>query len=296
MAAVEALRRQDFARALEIVEEARPAVAAARGEDDPAVLTLRVLGAQAEFGLGRPEGAIATLDPFLRALEAPAPLVSPTSDWNALNVLGDSFMAVGRWNEALRCLERAFGFVEGEQREGERLPGRSRGVDRATTLGKIGTVKARLGDWAGAKASFEAQAAALAGEPDGGGAYLAAAHSGLGLVADNTGDHVTAGVHYAEAAKIYGEIFGPDHPYAKRSRETLALARSRRESIGEPVRTSDDTASPADAASDPPATPAARLGWPAAAAVAAAVLLGWLLWSGFLRRGPGVTRPSEGEG
>ena len=294
-AAVEALRRQDFARALEIVEETRPALAAAKGEDDPAVLTLRILGAQAEYGLGRPEGAVATLDPFLRGPAAGAVLVSPASDWNALNVLGDSYMALGRWDEALRCLERAFGLVAGEESPAERMPGRSRGVDRATTLGKIGTAKARLGDWEGAKASFQAQADALATEPDGGGPYLAAAHSGLGLVADNTGDHATASLHYAEAAKIYDQAFGPDHPYAKRARETLARTRGRGGEAGVAVPSSAGETGATGAADV--GAPAARWGWPAVAAVAAAGILGWLVWSGYLLRPPGLSgRPDDSAG
>lgn len=299
VAAVEALRRQEFAAALEIVERARPALAAAKGEDDPAVLTLRILGAQASFGLGRPEDAVATLDPFLRALDTPVPLVSPTSDWNALNVLGDSFMALGRWDEALRCLDRAHTLVAGEETSAERRPGRSRAVDRATTLGKIGTVRARLEDWGGAKEAFRAQADALAAEPDGGGPYLAAAHSGLGLVADNTGDHATASVHYAEAAKIYDRSFGPDHPYAKRSRDVLARAQSRaagRDGAALPVAGGPGEASVPTAAGGGTPAPAARFPWPAVAAVAAAGVLGWLVWSGYLRRAPDASGAGEATG
>lgn len=307
-AAVEALRKREFAEALRIVEEARPVVAAARGEDDPAVLTLRVLGAQAEYGLGRPEGAVALLDPFLRTVDAPAVLVSVTSDWNALNVLGDSLMALDRWEEALRCLDRAWTLVAGEEAPADRVPGRSRGVDRATTLGKIGTVKARLGDWDGARRAFEAQRDALAQEPDGGGPFLAAAHSGLGLVADNTGDHVTAGLHYAEAAAIYDRAFGPEHPYAKRSRETLERSRSRSRpraaaeggpgvvapAGGDPGDGSGDAAEPV---AEPAAGPrTARPGWPALAGGAAALVLAWLVWSGFLRRAPATDdRPDDDE-
>ena len=272
MAAVAALRRQDFAGALRIAEEARPPLAAARGEDDPAVLTLRILAAQASYGLGRPEDAVALLDPFRRTLDSPTPLVSAASDWNALNVLADSSMALDRWPEALSFLNRALELVDG----GEGV--RANAVDRATTLGKIGTAKARLGDWEGAERSFEAQREALESEPDGGGAYLAAAHSGLGLVADNRGDRAAAVGHYAEAARIYERALGPDHPATKRARETLDRRRS-----------------PADAAPAPVPVPAPVPRWPVVAAIAAALILSWLLRSGFLSRRAGAAGSEAGD-
>ncbi|NBP52061.1 MAG: tetratricopeptide repeat protein, partial [Actinobacteria bacterium] len=220
-AAIDALRRQDFAVALAIVDEALAAPAATAAPDDPGVLTLRVVRAQACYGLGRLDDAIAALAPFRAAGPDTVPLVSPRVDWSASSVLGDALMARGEWAEAGAVLEHALALVDGQPEGADTEARRGRAIDRATTLGKIGTVQARLGDWEAARVSFERQEEALAGEPDGGGVFRAAARNGLGLVADNAGDHAAAARHYAEAARIYEDSFGVDHPYTKRALVTL---------------------------------------------------------------------------
>ena len=164
-AAVIALRSQRFVEALRVVDEALGPLVAAKGEDDRDVLTLLILKGQACYGLGRPQEAIDALAPFARSLETPAPLVGPGSDWNALTVLGDSFMALDRWSDALVTLDRARSMLADDGRIDPRL----KAINTATTLGKIGTARARLKDWPGAREAFEQQVAALGGVPEGGG-------------------------------------------------------------------------------------------------------------------------------
>jgi len=221
--AVRALRSQQFTEALRVVDEALAPLVAAKGEGDREVLTLLILKGQACYCLGRPQEAIDALAPYFLSLQDPGPLVGTVSDWNALTVLGDSFMALDRWTDALASLERASSMLAAD-RGGE--PG-AKAINTATTLGKIGTARARLEDWPGARKAFEAQVAALQGERGGGGPYLAAAHNGLGLVADNLGDHAAAAEHYALAAEIYEEQFGLEHPYTKRALTTLARVKGK---------------------------------------------------------------------
>ena len=143
---------------------------------DPGALTLRVVRAQACYGLGRLDDAVAALEPFQAVAGDDAPLVSARVDWSARTVLGDCLMARGEWAEALLVLERALACVDLQ----DKVPGegatteaaRGRAIDRATTLAKIGTVKARLADWEGARAAFVESEAALAGEPEIGRAHV----------------------------------------------------------------------------------------------------------------------------
>jgi Tetratricopeptide repeat len=299
-AAVKALRSQRFAEALRVVDEALVPLVAAKGENDRGVLALLILKGQACYGLGRPQEAIDALAPFARSLQDPGPLVGPASDWNALTVLGDCFMALDRWTDALASLERASSMLAAD-RGGE--PG-TKAINTATTLGKIGTARARLEDWPGARKAFEEQVAALEGERGGGGPYLAAAHNGLGLVADNLGDHAAAAEHYALAAEIYEEQFGLDHPYTKRALTTLARVKGK---VGDTQEADRITARLAtvDAlpTSIPPtlqpvpstipdhrvpdhpaATPMPFFTWPVIFAATAAVILAALTASGFLVR------------
>jgi len=294
-AAVRALRGQRYDEALRGVEEALGPLVAARGEQDRDVLTLLILKGQACYGLGRPEDAIAALSPFARSLQAPAPLVGPASDWNALTILGDCFMALDRWSEALAVLERARTILAADPAGDPR----SRAINTATTLGKIGTARSKLEDWAGARDAFEQQVAALAGEADGGGAYLAAAHNGLGLVADNVGDLAAAAEHYSTAAQLYERQFGLEHPYTKRALTTLARVRGKLGDTQEadritarlasvdaiptsipPTLQPDSSAIPVH----PATTPTPLVTGPVIAAVAAAVILVALTAGGFLGR------------
>lgn len=313
-AVITALRQQKFSEAL---AEADALLATAAGADAPQALQARVFRAQALYGLGRLDDAVATLEPFLEALDAGTTIVSARVDWTGLTVLGDSFMALGRWDEAGRCLRRALVLV-GEQPEPADTDAiRARRIDTATTLGKIGTVEARLGDWEGARATFEAQEAALAAEPDGGGVYLAAARNGLGLVADNQGDHAAAARHYAEAARIYEQSFGADHPYTTRALQTLHRVQSKLGADADAARTAERLAAVGTRVGDPlPPTlvakraaedrpaegrPAVMPGWPVVAAIVAAAVLVGLVLSGFFSRGAapvdGVAHgePSPGE-
>lgn len=293
--AVLALRSQRFAEALRLVDEALGPLVAAKGENDREVLTLRILKGQSLYGLGRPGDAIETLAPFAQSLRSPAPLVAPASDWNALTVLGDSFMALDRWSEALACLERARAMLAAE---GAGDP-HSKAISTATTLGKIGTARARLEDWPGAREAFEEQVAALEGESAGGGAYLAAAHNGLGLVADNSGDLSAAAEHYALAAEIYEEQFGLEHPYTKRALTTLARVKGKVGDTQEADRITARLATvdamptaipptlqpvPSTIPDHPAATPMPLLTWPVTFAAAAAAILVALAASGFFGR------------
>jgi tetratricopeptide (TPR) repeat protein len=294
-AAVRALRSQRFAEALRVVDEALAPLVATKGNDDREVLTLLILKGQACYGLGRPQEAIDALAPFARSLPTPGPLVAPTSDWNALTVLGDSFMAIDRWSDALGCLERARAMLAAD---GAGDP-RSKAINTATTLGKIGTARARLEDWPGAREAFEEQVAALEAEDGGGRAYLAAARNGLGLVADNLGDHAAAAEQYALAAAIYEEQFGLEHPYTKRALTTLARVKGK---VGDTQEADRITARLATvdalSASIPPtlqpvpptipdqraATPMPLVTWPVIFAATAAVILVALFATGFLGR------------
>jgi tetratricopeptide (TPR) repeat protein len=293
--AVLALRSQRFAEALRLVDEALGPLVAAKGGEDREVLTLRILKGQSLYGLGRPAEVIETLAPFAQSLQAPAPLVAPASDWNALTVLGDSFMALDRWSEALACLERARTMLAAEGAGDSH----SKAISAATTLGKIGTARARLEDWPGAREAFEEQVAALEGESAGGGAYLAAAHNGLGLVADNSGDLTAAAEHYSLAASIYEEQFGLEHPYTKRALTTLARVKGKVGDTQEADRITARLATvdamptaipptlqpvPSTIPDHPAATPMPLLTWPVIFAAAAAVILVALSASGFLGR------------
>ncbi|MFM7075089.1 MAG: tetratricopeptide repeat protein [Planctomycetaceae bacterium] len=289
--AIEALRRQDFTTALAIVDEALAVPAAAAAPADAGVLTLRVVRAQACYGLGRLDDALAALGPFREAGPGGAPLVSPRVDWSAFSVLGDTLMARGEWAEALVGLEHALALVDGQPEGTDAEARRGRAIDRATTLGKIGTVHARLGQWEAARDAFERQEAALAGEPDGGGVFRAAAQNGLGLVADNAGDHATAARHYAEAARIYEDSFGIDHPYTKRALVTLHRVQGKLGNEREVAAIAEKLAAAGtDVAAPVPATlplapadaaPSRGLpGWPVLAAIVAGGVLVWLLAGG----------------
>ena len=306
-AAVIALRSQRFAEALRLVDEALGPLAAAKGEDDREVLTLLILKGQAYYGLGRPQEAIDALAPFSRSLEAPAPLVGPGSDWNALTVLGDSFMALDRWSDALVTLDRARSMLADDGR----IDPRSKAINTATTLGKIGTARARLEDWPGAREAFEQQVAALGGHAEGGGAYLAAAHNGLGLVADNVGDLAAAAEHYTVAAKVYEEQFGLEHPYTKRALTTLARVRGKLGDTQEADRITARLASvdtmpttipptlqpvPSTIPDHPATTPRPLVTGPVMAAAAAAVALAGLTLCGFLGRRKRGGQRDRGDG
>jgi len=305
-AAVTALRTQKFTDCLRIVDEALVPLEAAKEEADHDVrsrlaLNLLILKGQALYGLGRPQEVIESLERFIPASDAAAALVSPAADWNALTVLADSLMALDRWNDALAALTRAHSLLAADTT----AEPRALAVNRATTLGKIGTVRSRLGDWKGARDAFGEQVVALAAEPDGGGPYLAAAHNGLGLVADNLGDHATAAKHYATAAEIYEKAFGLDHPYTKRALVTLGRVNSllgnssEADAIAARLATVDAVPSsisptlqpnPADPGQPPtpPGKPAlAPIGWPVVAAAGAALLLGLMALTGAFRRGSG---------
>ena len=293
--AVRALRSQRFAEALRVVDEALAPLVATKGNDDREVLTLLILKGQACYGLGRPKEAIDALAPFAGSLLTPGPLVAPASDWNALTVLSDSYIAIDRWSDALGCLERARAMMA---TDGAGDP-RSKAINTATTLGKIGTARARLEDWPGAREAFEEQVAALEGEDGGGRAYLAAARNGLGLVADNLGDHAAAAEQYALAAAIYEEQFGLEHPYTKRALTTLARVKRK---VGDTQEADRITARLATvdalSASIPPtlqpvpptipdhpaATPMPLVTWPVIFAATAAVILVALSATGFLGR------------
>jgi tetratricopeptide (TPR) repeat protein len=311
-AAVIALRSQRFVEALRVVDEALGPLVAAKGEDDREVLTLLILKGQACYGLGRPQEAIDALAPFARSLEAPAPLVGPGSDWNALTVLGDSFMALDRWSDALVTLDRARSMLADDGR----IDPRSKAINTATTLGKIGTARACLEDWPGARQAFEQQVAALGGEAEGGGAYLAAAHNGLGIVADNVGDLAAAAEHYSQAAKIYEEQFGLEHPYTKRALTTLARVRGKLGDTQEADRITARLASvdtmpttipptlqpvPSTIPDHPAAPPMPLFTRPVMFAVTAAMILAALTASGFLGRrsrradrDPGTSEAEDG--
>jgi tetratricopeptide (TPR) repeat protein len=293
--AVKALRNQRFADALRTVDEALGPLSAAKGEGASDVLTLLILKAQACYGLGRPQDAIAALAPFVGSLETPDMLVGAAEDWNALTVLADSYMALDRWNEALACLVRARSIVSADSTS---LP-RTRAINAATTLGKLGTARARVGDWDGAREAFEEQVATLGGVPGEGGAYLAAAHNGLGLVADNGGDLAGAASHYAHAARLYEESFGLDHPYTKRALTTLARVQAKAGETQEADRITARLATvdavpqsipptlepvPSPVPAPPPATPMPLLTPPVIAAALAALLLVALTASGLLGR------------
>ena len=294
-AAVRALRSQQFAEALRVVDEALAPLVAAKGNDDREVLTLLILKGQACYGLGRPQEAIDALAPFARSLLTPGPLVAPASDWNALTVLGDSFMAIDRWSDALGCLERARAMLS---TDGAGDP-RSKAINTATTLGKIGTARARLEDWPGAREAFEEQVAALEGEDGGGRAYLAAARNGLGLVADNLGDHAAAADQYALAAAIYEEQFGLEHPYTKRALTTLARVKGKVGDTQEADRITARLATvdalpaaipptlqpvPSTIPDHPATTPSPLVTWPVIFAATAAAILAALSATGFLGR------------
>lgn len=307
--AIDALRRQDFAAALTIVDEALATPAAIAAPADGGVLTLRVVRAQACYGLGRLDDAIAALEPFRAAGPGGASLVSPRVDWSACSVLGDSLMARGEWAGALAALERALALVDGQPEGTDTEARRGQAIDRATTLGKIGTVQARLGQWEAARAAFERQEAALAGEPDGGGVFRAAARNGLGLVADNAGDHATAARHYAEAARIYEDSFGIDHPYTKRALVTLhrvqgKLGNDREVAAiaGKLAAAGTDVGAPVPAtlpmAAAEPARGSGLPGWPVLAAILAGGILVWLLAGGRQRgrRDGDDDRDGEGDG
>lgn len=306
-AAVIALRSQRFVEALRVVDEALGPLVAAKGEDDREVLTLLILKGQACYGLGRPQEAIDALAPFARSLETPAPLVGPGSDWNALTVLGDSFMALDRWSDALVTLDRARSMLADDGR----IDPRSKAINTATTLGKIGTARARLEDWPGAREAFEQQVAALGGEPEGGGAYLAAAHNGLGIVADNVGDLAAAAEHYSQAAKIYEEQFGLEHPYTKRALTTLARVRGKLGDTQEADRITARLASvdtmpttipptlqpvPSTIPDHPVTTPRPLVTGPVIAAAVAAVALAGLTLCGFLGRRKRIGLRDGGDG
>lgn len=293
-AAAALLGSQRFAEALRVVDEALGPLVATREGDDREVLTLRILRGQALYGLGRPADAIEALAPFAAAPPSAPPLVSIAGDWNALTVLGDSFMALDRWSDALDALERARAMLA----EGG-IGARFSAIDAATTLGKVGTARARLEDWPGAREAFEAQVAVLGEEDGGGGPYLAAAHNGLGLVADNVGDLAAAAEHYAVAAEIYERRFGLEHPYAKRALTTLARVRGKLGQTQEADRitarlaavdavpqsispTLEPVVTPIPA--PPAAAPRPLLTWPVIAAAAAAVILVGLAASGSLGR------------
>lgn len=293
--AVLALRSQRFAEALRLVDGALGPLSAAKGGGDREVLTLLILKGQSLYGLGRPGDVIETLAPFAQSLQAPGPLVAPASDWNALTVLGDSFMALDRWSEALACLERARAMLAADFAGDPH----AKAISIATTLGKIGTARARLEDWPGAREAFGEQIAALEGESGGGGAYLAAAHNGLGLVADNSGDLAAAAEHYAQAASIYEEQFGLEHPYTKRSLTTLARVKAKVGDTQEADRITARLATvdamptaipptlqpvPSTIPDHPAATPMPLVTWPVIFAATAAVILVALSASGFLGR------------
>lgn len=293
--AVKALRNRRFADALRTVDEALGALSTAQGKADGDVLRLLILKAQACYGLGQPQEAIAALSPFVGSLESPDMLVGAAEDWNALTVLADSFMALDRWDEALGCLVRARSIVSADTTS----PPRTRAINAATTLGKLGTARARVGDWDGAREAFEEQIRTLGGEPGDGGAYLAAAHNGLGLVADNGGDLTEAAGHYAIAARIYEESFGLEHPYTKRALTTLARVRAKLGDTQEADRITARLATvdavpqsiPATLEAVPSKVPAPRsatpmplLTPPVIAAVLAALLLVALTASGLLGR------------
>lgn len=298
-AVITALRQQKFSEALAGADALLAEATAAAGADAPQALQARVFRAQALYGLGRLDDAVATLEPFLESLDAGATIVSARVDWTGLTVLGDSFMAQGRWDEAGRCLRRALVLVGEQPDPADTEAMRARRIDTATTLGKIGTVEARLGDWEGARATFEAQEEALAAEPDGGGVYLAAARNGQGLVADNQGDHAAAALHYAEAARIYEQSFGADHPYTTRALQTLHRVQGKLGNEAEATRTAQRLAAvgtrvgeplPPTLGAKPAADPARRggwsavtPGWPVVAAIVAAALLAALVLSGFFK-------------
>ena len=309
-AAVRALRSQRFAEALRVVDEALAPLVVAKGNDDREVLTLLILKGQACYGLGRPKEAIDALAPFAGSLLTPGPLVAPASDWNALTVLGDSFMAIDRWHDALGCLERARAMLA---TDGAGDP-RSKAINTATTLGKIGTARARLEDWPGAREAFEEQVAALEGEDGGGRAYLAAARNGLGLVADNLGDHAAAAEQYALAAAIYEEQFGLEHPYTKRALTTLARVKGKVGDTQEADRITARLATvdalpdtipptlqpvPSTIPDHPATTPSPLVTWPVIFAATAAAILAALTATGFLgrrkRRADGDPGNSEAE-
>ena len=283
-AAVRALRSQQFAEALRVVDEALAPLVAAKGNDDREVLALLILKGQACYGLGRPQEAIDALAPFARSLLTPGPLVAPASDWNALTVLGDSFMAIDRWRDALGCLERARAMLA---TDGAGDP-RSKAINTATTLGKIGTARARLEDWPGAREAFEEQVAALEGEDGGGRAYLAAA--------------------------IYEEQFGLEHPYTKRALTTLARVKGKVGDTQEADRITARLATvdalpaaipptlqpvPSTIPDHPATTPSPLVTWPVIFAATAAAILAALSATGFLgrrkRRADGDPGNSEAE-
>jgi hypothetical protein len=191
---------------------------------------------------------------------------------------------------------------------------RSKAINTATTLGKIGTARARLEDWPGAREAFEEQVAALEGEDGGGRAYLAAARNGLGLVADNLGDHAAAADQYALAAAIYEEQFGLEHPYTKRALTTLARVKGKvgdtQEADRITARLATVDALPAaipptlqpvpSTIPDHPATkPSPLVTWPVIFAATAAAILAALSATGFLgrrkRRADGDPGQSEAE-
>ncbi len=297
-AAVTALRTQRFADALGIVDEALVGLRATKGEDDKQVQTFLVLKGQALYGLDRPQEAIDALASFARSLDAADPVVSAGADWNGLTVLADCFMALDRWQDALACLTRARSMLAADTTTDRR----TQAINSATTLGKIGTAHARLGDWDKARVAYEEQVESLAAEPDGGGPYLAAAHNGLGLVADNLSDRATAASHYSLAAQIYEKAFGLDHPYTKRALTTLgrvnALLGNTAESDAIAARLATVDAVPTSITPTlKPSAPLARrpvqpsaapplppIGWPVVAGAGAALLLGLMTMMGFFRR------------
>jgi len=307
-AAVTALFAQKFDEALRIVDESLAAVRDSEGEDDKRIQTLLILKGQALYGLGRPQEAIDALAPFARSLDAAEPLVGAAADWNGLNVLADSFMALDRWQDALACLTRARSMLAAFASTDQRL----KAINTATTLGKIGTAHARLGEWEKARGAYEEQVTSLAAEPDGGGPFLAAAHNGLGLVADNLGDHATAARHYALAAQIYEKAFGLDHPYTKRALTTLGRVQSKLGNKAESdaiaarlaaVNAVPTSITPTLQTSPPPAPPTpppparpplAPIGWPVVAGAGAALLLGLMTMMGVFRRGSGDGGVAEG--
>jgi tetratricopeptide (TPR) repeat protein len=304
--AAAALFARQFDDALRIVNDSLAALRGSEEGNDKRIRTLLILKGQALYGLGRSQEAIDALAPFAQSLDAAEPLVSAGADWNGLNVLADCFMAVDRWQDALACLSRARSMLAADT-SGD---GGSQAINSATTLGKIGTAHARLGEWDQARAAFGEQVESLAAEPDGGGAYLAAAHNGLGLVADNLADHATAARHYALAAQIYEKAFGLDHPYTKRALTTLGRVQSilgnKAESdaiaarlaavnavptsITPTLQTSPPTAPPPA----PAKTPLAPIGWPVVAGAGAALLLGLMAMMGVFRRGGGDGDAAEG--
>lgn len=301
--AVKALRSGRFADALRTVDEALGPLSAAKGEGDGDVLRLLILKAQACYGLGQPQAAIAALSPFADSLESPDMLVGASEDWNALTVLADSSMALDRWNEALACLVRARSILTADTVS----PPRTRAINTATTLGKLGTARARVGDWDGAREAFEEQIATLGGVPGEGGAYLAAAHNGLGLVADNGGDLSGAANHYRIAARLYEESFGLEHPYTKRALTTLARVQAKvgdtqeADRITARLATVDAVPQSIPATLEPlpshvpaprPATPTPLLTPPVIAAALAAFVLVALTASGLLGRRRAAEAPA----